>query len=106
MLLSIVIPANNVAKTIPTLLPALRGALRSIACDYELLFVDAGSTDGTPVPVTAAAARDPEEVTRLRETVLRVRFLPEPGAPQKFWDDFKATARRRIASEVPPRRPP
>jgi len=53
-------------------------------------------------------ARCPEcarEVRELRDTLVRLRTLPEPALPDCLFDDITATVRRRIAHETPPRLP-
>ena len=57
MLLSVVIPVYNEREALPALLSALR---RTIAkeCDYEIVFVDDGSTDGTSQELRRAAGED------------------------------------------------
>jgi glycosyltransferase involved in cell wall biosynthesis len=57
--LSVVIPVMNEEENIPPLCEALRDALQGI--DYELIFVDDGSTDGT----VKAIKRLADERTRL-----------------------------------------
>lgn len=57
--LSVVIPVMNEEENIPPLCEALRDALQGI--DYELIFVDDGSTDGT----VEAIKRLADERTRL-----------------------------------------
>jgi len=46
MLVSVVIPVYNECEVLPALLSALRRALANVY-DYEIIFVDDGSTDGT-----------------------------------------------------------
>jgi dolichol-phosphate mannosyltransferase len=57
MLLSVVIPVYNERDVLPALLSALRRALAG-ECDYEVIFVDDGSTDGTLQELKRAAAED------------------------------------------------
>ncbi len=59
MRLSLVIPVYNEADALPMLLDALGPVLASIGCDYEILFVDDGSRDGTAGILDAAASADP-----------------------------------------------
>jgi dolichol-phosphate mannosyltransferase len=47
MLLSIIIPVYNEAEVLPVLLQRLRSVVKSMDCDYEILFVNDGSTDET-----------------------------------------------------------
>ncbi len=55
MLLSIVIPVFNEEAVLPSLLAALLPVLSSIDYDYELVFVDDGSQDGTRQQLNAMA---------------------------------------------------
>lgn len=57
MLLSIVIPVLNEAETLPQLLASLRESLQNI--DWEVIFVDDGSTDATASILGMAALEDP-----------------------------------------------
>jgi polyisoprenyl-phosphate glycosyltransferase len=57
MLLSVVIPVYNEREALPKLLSALRRALEK-EYDYELLFVDDGSVDGTSQDLKEAANKD------------------------------------------------
>lgn len=43
------------------------------------------------------------EARELRDTLARLRTLPEPGLPNGLLDDVAAAVRRRIAHETPPR---
>jgi dolichol-phosphate mannosyltransferase len=58
MLLSVVIPLYNERDALPALLSELRRALER-ECDYEIVFVDDGSTDGTAQELKRAAGEDP-----------------------------------------------
>lgn len=58
MLLSIVIPIYNEAKTIPHLVPALRSVLDQLECEYEVVFVDDGSKDSSLSLLERAAEED------------------------------------------------
>jgi polyisoprenyl-phosphate glycosyltransferase len=58
MRLSVLIPVYNEAETLPLLLDALRPVLGSIGCEYEILFVDDGSLDGS-ARILAEEASDP-----------------------------------------------
>ncbi|MDR3636993.1 MAG: glycosyltransferase family 2 protein [Isosphaeraceae bacterium] len=59
MLLSLVIPVYNEEEALPSLLRALRPVLDGLGCEYEILFVDDGSRDGTRLLLDAEAAADP-----------------------------------------------
>jgi dolichol-phosphate mannosyltransferase len=58
MRLSLVIPVYNEEEALPALFDALRPVLGSIGCEYEILFVDDGSRDGSG-RLLAKAAADP-----------------------------------------------
>src|SRR5213595_1200387 len=58
MLLSIVIPVYNEREALPALLAALRRTLATHV-NYEIVFVDDGSSDGTSDALRHAAAGDP-----------------------------------------------
>src|SRR5262245_36020949 len=57
MLLSVVIPVYNEREVLPKLLSALSRTLEK-ECDYELVFVDDGSVDGTTQDLKEAANKD------------------------------------------------
>jgi dolichol-phosphate mannosyltransferase len=59
MQLSLVIPVYNEEEVLPALFEALGPVLASIECDYEILFIDDGSRDGSGQFLAAAAAADP-----------------------------------------------
>ena len=58
MLLSIIIPVYNEAEGLPTLMARLGPVARGIDWDYELIFVNDGSTDQTRKILEDMAARD------------------------------------------------
>jgi len=58
MLLSIVIPVYNEAESLPTLMARLHPVARAIDWDYELIFVNDGSTDRTGKILEDMAAQD------------------------------------------------
>jgi len=58
MLLSIIIPVYNEARSLPALMARLRPVARAIDWDYELIFVNDGSTDETGKILENMAARD------------------------------------------------
>ncbi|MGE8547680.1 MAG: glycosyltransferase family 2 protein [Alcaligenes sp.] len=49
--LSCVIPGLNEAENLPALMPVLVAQLRELVQDFEIIFVDDGSTDATPLVV-------------------------------------------------------
>jgi dolichol-phosphate mannosyltransferase len=57
--LAVVIPVYQAAETLETLLAELVPALATITPDFEILFVDDGSTDQSWARVVQASARDP-----------------------------------------------
>ena len=59
MLLSLVIPIYNEAEAFPLLLPELRCVLETLDCDYEIVFINDGSRDGSLKQLIAAANADP-----------------------------------------------
>jgi glycosyltransferase involved in cell wall biosynthesis len=58
MLLSIVIPVYNEAAGLPALMARLRPVARRMDADYEVIFVDDGSTDGSGRILTEMSADD------------------------------------------------
>jgi len=59
MLLSIAIPVYNEQDALPRLLEEVREVVGKMDCDYELIFVDDGSSDETPALLSSAACSDP-----------------------------------------------
>jgi polyisoprenyl-phosphate glycosyltransferase len=58
MLLSIVLPVYNEQDVLPVLFQSLPSVLHRINCDYELIFVDDGSSDKTREILDAEAAQN------------------------------------------------
>jgi glycosyltransferase involved in cell wall biosynthesis len=58
-LLSVVIPVHNEAEALAPLMERLRAALAAPGTEYEVVFVDDGSTDSTRTVVRALRERDP-----------------------------------------------
>lgn len=56
---SIVIPVYNEAEILPTAVAELTGALDGMGWDYELLFAENGSRDGTPELLESLCAEHP-----------------------------------------------
>lgn len=57
--LSVVIPVYNEAESLPALWPELRGVLDGLALDYEVVFADDGSRDGSAEIIRAFRDADP-----------------------------------------------
>jgi dolichol-phosphate mannosyltransferase len=57
--LSVVIPVYNEAENLPILAAEVQGALQAIGRPYEVLYVDDGSTDGSPGVLQRLAREDP-----------------------------------------------
>jgi len=55
---SVVIPAYNEEENVPILYERLRGVLEKLGCDFEIIFIDDGSTDGTFGVLKEIADRD------------------------------------------------
>lgn len=56
--LSIVIPAYNEVESVGVLYDELKSVLAGLVADWEIIFVDDGSTDGTAEALRALSARD------------------------------------------------
>lgn len=59
MLLSVIIPAYNEMQSLPALIAELRNVLNALDSDYELLFIDDGSSDGSRELLGQFAESDP-----------------------------------------------
>jgi len=59
MMLSIIIPVFNEQDNILPLHERVRAALERVASDYEVIFVNDGSTDATELHLKTVAAKDP-----------------------------------------------
>ncbi|HEU5322427.1 MAG TPA: glycosyltransferase family 2 protein, partial [Methylomirabilota bacterium] len=59
MMLSVVVPVLNEERSVPELCRRVRAALAPTRLDFELLFVDDGSTDGTAGLLRALHEEDP-----------------------------------------------
>jgi glycosyltransferase involved in cell wall biosynthesis len=57
-MISVVIPLRNEESNIPPLVEKLKVALGAIGKDYEVLFINDGSTDGTTARIRQACASD------------------------------------------------
>lgn len=58
MKLSVVIPVLNEETNLPVLYERVAGELQSLACDFEILFVDDGSTDSSAERIAALHRAD------------------------------------------------
>src|SRR3712207_2027182 len=58
-LVSVVVPANNEAATVPAFVEKTAKAFADLGRPWELVSVDDGSSDGTAAAVEAEAAREP-----------------------------------------------
>jgi len=58
MLLSVAIPVYNEAASLPKLVSVLRQVLSDMGCDYEVIFVNDGSTDGSLQVLREGAGSD------------------------------------------------
>ncbi len=58
MKISVVIPAYNEEENVPVLYERLKGVLEGLNHDYEIIFVDDGSTDGTFAVLKDLAGKD------------------------------------------------
>jgi undecaprenyl-phosphate 4-deoxy-4-formamido-L-arabinose transferase len=59
---SMVVPIFNEAENVPELLRRCLAVGRSLGCDFELVIVDDGSTDGSHLTIEAAARREAPDV--------------------------------------------
>src|SRR5947209_9908927 len=65
--ISVLIPVLDEAETVLTLAAEVAGVLDRLGRSFEIIFIDDGSGDGTPLQVREAHARDPRvKLVRLR----------------------------------------
>lgn len=69
-MISVVIPLRNEEQNVPPLAQKLTAALGTLGRDYEVIFINDGSTDGTAARVREACATD----SRLKAIHFRRRF--------------------------------
>ncbi|MFN4320047.1 MAG: glycosyltransferase family 2 protein, partial [Aquificaceae bacterium] len=79
--LSIVIPAYNEEENVPLLYQKLREVLKDFDKDYEIIFVDDGSTDGTWERLMAIAKED--------KRVKLIRFRKNYGQTAAMYAGFQ-----------------
>src|SRR2546427_8699864 len=60
VVLSVVVPVFNEAASLPPLIQRVSAALGPVAIGYEILCIDDGSSDGTPVLLEALSEKHPE----------------------------------------------
>jgi len=66
--ISVVVPVYNEEENLPVLIPKLMKVLEGLGCSCEIIFVDDGSSDGSPGILRDAASRYPSfRVLRFRE---------------------------------------
>jgi len=66
--ISVVVPVCNEEENLPILIPMLMKVLEGLGCSCEIIFVDDGSSDGSPGILRDAASRSPSlRVLRFRE---------------------------------------
>ncbi len=79
-LLSVIVPGFNEERAIPALVERLRPVLDGLDLDWEAIFVDDGSTDGTMKVLRSLNARDP----RLKAVSLSRNFGKEIASAAGF----------------------
>ena len=60
MKLSVILPVFNEVKNVPPLYESLVSVLKKLGRDYEIIFIDDGSVDGTQTILTQLAELDPQ----------------------------------------------
>jgi glycosyltransferase involved in cell wall biosynthesis len=88
--LSVILPVHNEAESLPPLWAELAEVLPGLADSAEVLFVDDGSTDGSPTVVRRLAEADP----RIR----LLRFEENQGLSAAFYAGFQAARGRIVAT--------
>ena len=88
--ISIVIPALNEAEALPELIERIDAVLRQLASPYEILVIDDGSTDATPLVLRELSTRYPHlSVIRFRRNYGKAAALSE--AFSRAHGDFLVT---------------
>lgn len=80
--ISIVVPAYNEEKSVPLLYERVAAVFSALPYDFELLFVDDGSTDGTAAAVEELHKADP----RVRLLELSRNFGKEVASSAGLWE--------------------
>jgi glycosyltransferase involved in cell wall biosynthesis len=88
--LSVVIPVFDEAANLPRLVEELAAALRPLGRRFEVLFVDDGSTDGSPAVLRGLAAVLPG--------MRRLRFPENRGQTAAFAAGFRAARGRFVVT--------
>ncbi len=65
-LLSFIVPAKDEEATLSTLIDGIRGQAESLMLDWEVIFIDDGSTDGTWAEMTRLSRKYPQQVRSFR----------------------------------------
>src|SRR5215471_14240493 len=87
---SVITPAFNEAASLAELIEHLDTVLRRLACSYEILVIDDGSTDNTPEILHSLASQYPAlHVVRLRRNYGKAAALSEAFA--RVQGDFLIT---------------
>jgi dolichol-phosphate mannosyltransferase len=83
ILLSVVAPAHNEADNLPDLVAATAKALGHLDCAWEIIIVDDGSTDQTPLVLAGLLSQYPMlRVLRLRQRSGQLHLMQGLG-PQE-----------------------
>ena len=93
-MLSVVLPSYNEEKMIPIATERLGEILSGAGIDYELLFVDDGSRDGTWREILCASSADPH--------VVGVHFSRNFGKEAAMFAGLESSPRPRFAHEAEP----
>lgn len=88
--LSIVVPVFNEEDNVLPLVEEVRRAFKDAALDYELVFVDDGSTDNTWKKIATAHLTDPR--------VRGIRHAKNAGQSAALWTGIQATTAPLIAT--------
>ena len=73
--LSVVVPCYNEEESLPLFYQEVSAVLKDMGTDYEIVFIDDGSSDGTPQELRKLAAAD----SRCRYIIFSRNFGKEAG---------------------------